>query len=73
MLLKVKKRNKRTEPRTRLDSTQEKEEGEKKKQSYKGKIKLDRTGSATRNEQNLLPKTQLLYKSLAISRWQANF
>jgi hypothetical protein len=74
MLLGVKKRKKRTEPRTRLDSTQgKKNNNNKKKQSCKGKIKLDRTGSATRSEQNLLPKIQLRYKSSVISRWQANF
>ena len=48
MLLEAKKRNKRNEPRTRLDSTSEKKERKEKKPSRERNIKLDRTGSATR-------------------------
>jgi len=46
MLVEAKKRNKRNEPRTRLDSTSGKKK--EKKPSRERNIKLDRTGSATR-------------------------
>jgi hypothetical protein len=65
---KEKKQTKRTKDSPRLHWGKRKKEAK-----LWGEIKLDRTGSAARSEQNLLLRIRLLYNSLVIWSCQANF